>query len=415
MTDLSPGMVKVAPRNGRAPGPGRRRPGRRRRGHPLRRRHLRPRRRARRAAPHPRSSSCRCARWCGCSSRAAGSCSRASRPGRRPLRPLLGDADLAGRHDGHQAARAGGWRRPQAELDESSRAAALEAIVDLHTFDPADLERMARSAGAVDVRDVTEEFTAAMLGWPVRTFEAAVPPGRLGWGWAKFAFRSWITLSWVDAQLLAPRGAEELVLQRHGDRGQAVARVHRLDDVAYLRPTRARRPAPTSTTFRLADRHWSDVAAARARFGDRAAVSGGDDAAAPQGRGQVRRPADWLFTDEAAAAGHRRTGGRPPRRAAGGRAVHDVTCSVGTELAALRDSAACGGSDVDPVRLAMAAPQRPGVDAVPRRRAGAGHPRRRRPRRPGAPQRRAAPLRPPRLHAPHSTRCWTSTAVATSS
>ena len=94
-----------------------------------------------------------------------------------------------------------GWRRPQAELDESSRAAALEAIVDLHTFDPRDLERMARTAGAGDVMSVTTEFTAAMLGWPLRTLEAAVPPGRLGWGWAKFAFGSWITLSWVDNNL----------------------------------------------------------------------------------------------------------------------------------------------------------------------------------------------------------------------
>jgi len=32
----------------------------------------------------------------------------------------------------------GSWRRPQAELDESSRAAALEAVVDLHTFTPGD-------------------------------------------------------------------------------------------------------------------------------------------------------------------------------------------------------------------------------------------------------------------------------------
>ena len=94
-----------------------------------------------------------------------------------------------------------GWRRPQAELDESSRAAALEAIVDLHTFDPADLERMARSAGAVDVSSTTTEFTAAMLGWPLRTLEAAVPPGRLGWAWARFAFTGWITLSWMDDKL----------------------------------------------------------------------------------------------------------------------------------------------------------------------------------------------------------------------
>src|SRR6201995_1595187 len=47
------------------------------------------------------------------------------------------------------------WRRPQEELDESSRAAALEAVVDLHTFDPAELECMARNAGAVDVLTAT--------------------------------------------------------------------------------------------------------------------------------------------------------------------------------------------------------------------------------------------------------------------
>jgi ubiquinone/menaquinone biosynthesis C-methylase UbiE len=103
----------------------------------------------------------------------------------------------------------GGWRRPQAELDESSRAAALEAVVDLHTFDPADLERMARNAGAAEVTTQTTEFTAAMLGWPLRTLEAMVPPGKLGWGWAKFAFTGWTTLSWVDDNMLrrvVPKG-----------------------------------------------------------------------------------------------------------------------------------------------------------------------------------------------------------------
>ena len=94
-----------------------------------------------------------------------------------------------------------GWRRPQAELDESSRAAALEAVVDLHTFHPADLERMARNAGAAEVSTTTTEFTAAMLGWPLRTIEAMVPPGKLGFGWAKFGFTSWMTLSWVDDNL----------------------------------------------------------------------------------------------------------------------------------------------------------------------------------------------------------------------
>ena len=94
------------------------------------------------------------------------------------------------------------WRRPQAELDESSRAAALEAIVDLHTFDPDELEATARSVGAPDARVVTEELSAALFGWPVRTFEAAVPAGKLGVGWAMFAWHTWQGLSALDSQLL---------------------------------------------------------------------------------------------------------------------------------------------------------------------------------------------------------------------
>ncbi|HEY3503056.1 MAG TPA: class I SAM-dependent methyltransferase [Actinocatenispora sp.] len=96
-----------------------------------------------------------------------------------------------------------GWRRPQQELDESSAAAALEAVVDIHTFDPGSLRRTAEAAGAIDVEVATDELTAAFLGWPVRTFEAAVPADKLGWGWARFAFNSWRALSAVDEKLLS--------------------------------------------------------------------------------------------------------------------------------------------------------------------------------------------------------------------
>lgn len=94
-----------------------------------------------------------------------------------------------------------GWRRPQQELDESSRAAALEWVVDLHTFAPSALRRLAVAAGAVDVEVRTEELTAAWFGWPVRTFEAAVPPGRLGMRWAMFAYHGWLRLSALDRRL----------------------------------------------------------------------------------------------------------------------------------------------------------------------------------------------------------------------
>ena len=94
-----------------------------------------------------------------------------------------------------------GWRRPAEELDESSRAAALEAVVDLHVFPPADLARIAATAGAAQVETRTVELTAAWLGWPVRTFECAVPREKLGMRWATFAMKWWQNLSKIDAVL----------------------------------------------------------------------------------------------------------------------------------------------------------------------------------------------------------------------
>ena len=96
----------------------------------------------------------------------------------------------------------GSWAQTDEELTKSSREAALEAIVDLHTFDPTRLAAACMRAGAVDVRTSTQELLAAWFGWPVRTFEAAVRPGLLGWGWANFAYRSWQRLNAVDRHVL---------------------------------------------------------------------------------------------------------------------------------------------------------------------------------------------------------------------
>ncbi len=94
------------------------------------------------------------------------------------------------------------WALPRQELAESSRAAALEAVVDLHTFDPDALARLCLRAGAIEVTTATDELTASWFGWPVRTFEAAVNPGALGFGWARFAFHGWMKLSWLDEHVL---------------------------------------------------------------------------------------------------------------------------------------------------------------------------------------------------------------------
>ncbi|MEV0059957.1 class I SAM-dependent methyltransferase [Nocardia sp. NPDC050718] len=66
--------------------------------------------------------------------------------------------------------------------------------------------------------------------------------------------------------------------------------------------------------------------------------------------------ADWLFTDDALQQATPALVARHRAARLAGRAVHDVTCSIGAELAEL--SAVCPaviGSDLDEVRLAMAA------------------------------------------------------------
>lgn len=74
---------------------------------------------------------------------------------------------------------------------------------------------------------------------------------------------------------------------------------------------------------------------------------------------ELPQTSQWLFTDEAlqqaSAAPVARHRARRIAAAVPDAAVHDVTCSIGTELAALREvSDRVLGSDLDPVRLAMA-------------------------------------------------------------
>ncbi|MFN2543771.1 MAG: class I SAM-dependent methyltransferase [Actinomycetota bacterium] len=78
----------------------------------------------------------------------------------------------------------------------------LEFAVDLHTFDPAEVERTCRSLGFTNVRTETEELTSSLVGWAVRTFESQVRPGALGERWGQFAYRSYLRLYDLDQRYL---------------------------------------------------------------------------------------------------------------------------------------------------------------------------------------------------------------------
>jgi predicted RNA methylase len=154
---------------------------------------------------------------------------------------------------------------------------------------------------------------------------------------------------------VASRRAEGLVLQRDGDRGQAVL-AFTLDDVAYLSGEVGARALDQVAAYQLTDAtRIADIASARANFGDRAPVLIETTLLRRRAGAKFPDPSGWLFTDEALQQATARSVAAHRVRRLVGATVHDVTCSIGTEIAALRDSAArVVGSDVDPVRLAMA-------------------------------------------------------------
>jgi THUMP domain-like len=99
----------------------------------------------------------------------------------------------------------------------------------------------------------------------------------------------------------------------------------------------------------------ADVAWARQRFGERAAVLVETTVLRRKAEAKLSGADDWLFTDEALQQATAEPVARHRAQRLNTRRVHDATCSIGTELAALRNTATVlVGTDVDPVRLAMA-------------------------------------------------------------
>ncbi len=87
--------------------------------------------------------------------------------------------------------------------------AALEHDVDLHTFHPDELERMATVAGFTDVAVRTEELAAHWWGWAMRTIEGSMRPDLVTPRWAAMAFGGYRALTRLDESVLrhvVPRG-----------------------------------------------------------------------------------------------------------------------------------------------------------------------------------------------------------------
>jgi hypothetical protein len=150
-----------------------------------------------------------------------------------------------------------------------------------------------------------------------------------------------------------PGGAEGLVLQRDDHRDQAVLNFG-LDDVAYLTSDAGRAALSVVGTLPLIDR-VAEIATLRKQFGDRTPALVETVLLRRRAADKLPDTGEWLFTDEALQQATAAPVASHRALRLAGRVVHDVTCSIGTELAALHGSAVrVVGSDIDPVRLAMA-------------------------------------------------------------
>jgi len=102
------------------------------------------------------------------------------------------------------------WRRAigagwAPATDDRQPDAALEGVVDVHAFAPAELARAARAAGLQDVRVSGEELLANWFGWANRTLEATVDPDDVPWAWRLYAHRGYLLLQELDRRLLESR------------------------------------------------------------------------------------------------------------------------------------------------------------------------------------------------------------------
>ncbi len=105
------------------------------------------------------------------------------------------------------------WRRalgaapidtPDDQQQPAAGAHRLEAEVDIHTFTPGQLERLARGAGLVDVDVRGEELLANWFGWFNRGLEATAADTDVPWWWRQYAFRGYLCLQKLDRAALEP-------------------------------------------------------------------------------------------------------------------------------------------------------------------------------------------------------------------
>jgi hypothetical protein len=81
---------------------------------------------------------------------------------------------------------------------------ALERLVDIHAFEPGDLEGFAKRAGFHGIKIRGEELVANWFGWFNRALEASADPDQVPMAWRQYAFHGYLALQRLDERVLEP-------------------------------------------------------------------------------------------------------------------------------------------------------------------------------------------------------------------
>jgi len=84
---------------------------------------------------------------------------------------------------------------------EDEEVRSYEKVVDIHTFRPAQVCRVARAAGFAEARFEADEFTSSFVGWITRTIENTLADENITFRWRYCSYNTFLKLNRLDERI----------------------------------------------------------------------------------------------------------------------------------------------------------------------------------------------------------------------
>jgi ubiquinone/menaquinone biosynthesis C-methylase UbiE len=101
---------------------------------------------------------------------------------------------------GHFGSKRAKLRAPGPSAEENG-AGKYEHVVDIHTFKPSEVCKVARSVGFVEARFESEELLSSFVGWITRTVENTLSDENLTYEWRNWSYHTYLRLNALDEKI----------------------------------------------------------------------------------------------------------------------------------------------------------------------------------------------------------------------